>query len=178
MRIETLASDYQIKIKWKPFLLGPIFKDQGWDDSPFNIYTAKGLYMWKDMERRSQKRELTFKKPTVFPRNGLFAARIALLGSKEHWGSTFAQKVFQANFEKDEDIGDLETLKGILNSLSLETDKIIDLSQSKENKDFLKSQTETAKQLGIFGSPSFVVKNELFWGDDRLEDAIDFLLTG
>ena len=176
MRIEALASSYQFEIKWKPFLLGPIFKEQGWSDSPFNIYPAKGRYMWKDIERQSLKRGLNFKRPSVFPRNGLLAARIAILGSQEYWISAFTQKVFQANFEKNEDIGDLEILRSILTSLNLDAEKIISISQNIENKDFLKTQTERAKQLGIFGAPSFIVKNELYWGDDRLEDAIEFLL--
>ncbi|MDJ0622437.1 MAG: 2-hydroxychromene-2-carboxylate isomerase [Desulfocapsaceae bacterium] len=175
MRIENLASRYQFEIAWKPFMLGPIFKEQGWHDSPFNIYPAKGRYMWTDLARQSRKRELSFRKPSVFPRNGLLAARIAILGSKEPWISAFTQKVFQANFEKDEDISDVEKIKLILNSLDLDSDKIIALSQEGENKELLKAQTERAKQLGIFGAPSFIVKDELFWGDDRLEDAIELL---
>ncbi len=175
MRIEELAERNQIKIIWKPFLLGPIFKEQGWDDSPFNIYPAKGHYMWKDMGRRTQQIGLSFKKPTVFPRNGLLATRIAFCGSKESWCPTFTKRVFEANFVHDQDIGNIETLKAILESLKLDAESIIDLSQNQENRALLREQTTTVQQLGIFGAPSFIVKNELFWGDDRLENAIDFL---
>jgi len=175
IRIEELAEKNQIMIVWKPFLLGPIFKEQGWGDSPFNIYPAKGRYMWKDMARRTQTRGVPFKKPTVFPRNGLLAARIALWGSKEKWCSAFTKKVFQSNFAEDQEIGDVKALTTILISLKLDAEDIINQAQSQENKNLLKRQTERAKQLGIFGAPSFIVGNELFWGDDRLEEAIDFL---
>lgn len=111
MRIEMSASSHQFEIEWKPFLLGPIFKEQGWHDSPFNIYPAKGRYMWTDMARQARKKGLNFKKPSVFPRNGLYAARIAIMASKEPWISAFTQKVFQANFEEDKDIGDMENIK-------------------------------------------------------------------
>ena len=175
IRIEELAEKNQIMIVWKPFLLGPIFKEQGWKDSPFNIYPVKGRYMWKDMARRTQKRGVPFKKPTVFPRNGLLAARIAFWGSKEKWCPAFTKKVFQSNFAEDQEIGEVETLTAILKSLRLDAEDIINQAQSKENKNLLKRQTQRAQQLGIFGAPSFIVGNELFWGDDRLEEAIDFL---
>ena len=175
IRIEELAEKNQIMIVWKPFLLGPIFKEQGWKDSPFNIYPVKGRYMWKDMARRTHKRGVPFKKPTVFPRNGLLAARIAFWGSKEKWCPAFTKKVFQSNFAEDQEIGEVETLTAILKSLRLDAEDIINQTQSQENKNLLKMQTRRAQQLGIFGAPSFIVGNELFWGDDRLEEAIDFL---
>ena len=77
MRIERLAAEKGVEISWKPFLLGPIFKAQGMDNSPFNIYPEKGKYMWRDMERRSAEYGLEFKRPEAFPQNGLHAARLA-----------------------------------------------------------------------------------------------------
>src|SRR5688572_10357256 len=77
MRVEKLASESGAPLVWRPFLLGPIFAQQGWDTSPFNIYMAKGNYMWRDLERTCEELGLAFRKPTVFPRNGLLAARIA-----------------------------------------------------------------------------------------------------
>ena len=178
MRIEALASQHNFEIDWKPFMLGPIFKAQGWHDSPFNIYPAKGRYMWSDLERQARKQGLSFKKPTVFPRNGLLAARIAILGSKEPWVSAFTRKVYQANFEQDQDISDVDTISMILGSLELEAEKLIAEAQTAENKKLLKAQTEKAIQLGIFGAPSFIAKDELYWGDDRLDDAIASLADG
>jgi 2-hydroxychromene-2-carboxylate isomerase len=77
MRIESLASERHVAVSWRSFLLGPIFGDQGWNDSPFNIYPAKGRYMWRDLERVCDTLDLPFRRPSEFPRNGLLAARVA-----------------------------------------------------------------------------------------------------
>ena len=76
-RVDAVATAAGVQVEWRPFLLGPIFKEQGWNDSPFNLYPAKGRYMWRDMERLAAGYELPFRKPSVFPRNGLAAARVA-----------------------------------------------------------------------------------------------------
>src|SRR5690242_19394790 len=82
-RVEQLAGAAGVRVAWRPFLLGPIFKAQGWNTSPFNIYAAKGAYMWRDMERLCDKHGIRFKKPTDFPRNGLLAARVATAAEGE-----------------------------------------------------------------------------------------------
>jgi 2-hydroxychromene-2-carboxylate isomerase len=80
MRIGTLAEAAGVDLRWKPFLLGPIFKAQGWDTSPFNLYEAKGRYMWRDMARLAAERSLPFRRPDPFPQNSLLPARVALYG--------------------------------------------------------------------------------------------------
>lgn len=172
MRIEELAKTHNVQIRWRPFLLGPIFAKFGWQDSPFNIYPVKGAYMWRDLERTCLARGLPFKKPSVFPRNGLLAARVALYGMGQGWGEEFSQQVFLANFGKDLDINSRQVLTSILKDLSLEAEVIFDKALSPGNKKALKLQTEQAQSLGVFGAPSFVINGELFWGDDRLEEAM------
>ncbi len=176
MRIEELAKPYNIKIEWKPFLLGPIFQSQGWNDSPFNIYPAKGKYMWRDLERVCERYQLLLKKPSQFPRNGVLAARVACAHSSEAWSAEFIKKVFQANFVQDLDISQKEVISETLKSLNQPASEIIEKSLSDENKKKLREQTEQAVRLGIFGAPTFVVEGELFWGDDRLEMAIEYCL--
>ena len=172
MRIEALAAEQGIPVKWQPFLLGPIFKTQGWDTSPFNLYPAKGRYMWRDMERQTEKFGLPFQRPSEFPRNGLLAARIALLGSEQSWGPAFVKAVYARNFAQNLPIDDAAALLPVLQQLQLDADAILEQAQSATNKQRLKEQTERAQALGIFGAPSFVVGDELFWGNDRLEDAL------
>ncbi|MBF0277256.1 MAG: 2-hydroxychromene-2-carboxylate isomerase [SAR324 cluster bacterium] len=172
LRLEKLSK--QINIEWKPFLLGPIFRAQGLTDSPFNLFPAKGKYMWRDMERLSQKYSFHFSKPSIFPRNGLTAARISLLAEKEHWLPEFISAVFVGNFANNRDISDLNFLKDTLESLGLSAEHIIEQAQSPETKDRLRSQTETASQLGVFGAPTFIINQEMFWGNDRLEDALNW----
>ena len=105
MRVENIASIFDVTISWQPFLLGPIFKQLGWTTSPFNLQAAKGSYMWRDLERLCEDYDLPFKRPSVFPRNGLRAARIALVASDGGWCPDFSRAVFTANFAEDRDIG-------------------------------------------------------------------------
>ena len=89
LRIEEVARRARVRLVWRPFLLGPIFQAQGWNDSPFNIYPAKGNYMWRDLQRVCDALGIPFKKPSVFPRNGLLAGRLACLFSEEPWLAEF-----------------------------------------------------------------------------------------
>src|SRR5262245_23449779 len=104
-RVEAVAKAAGVTVAWRPFLLGPIFAAQGWNDSPFNIYEAKGRYMWRDLERRAARYGLPFRRPSRFPRNGLHAARVALVADGEGWCNAFAPAVYRANFAEDREIG-------------------------------------------------------------------------
>lgn len=173
-----MAEKEGIRIEWKPFLLGPIFKDQGMSDSPFNLYPTKGKYMWKDLERRSAKYGLPFRKPDIFPQNGLKAARITIANLDKPWVYDFILETYKVEFSKKQDISESFVLFQILRSLGQTPESIIASSESDENKNKLRENTEQARKLGIFGAPSFIANGELFWGDDRLEDAIEFLKNG
>ncbi|MGJ4788986.1 2-hydroxychromene-2-carboxylate isomerase [Leptospira koniambonensis] len=176
-RIRSLADQKGFQIEWKPFLLGPIFKDQGMSDSPFNLYPTKGKYMWKDLERRTTKYGLPFSKPDIFPQNGLKAARITIANLDKPWIYDFILEVFKVEFSKNKNISDIPVLSQILKSLDQNPENILSSSELEENKNKLRENTEQARNFGIFGAPSFTVNGELFWGDDRLEDAIEFLKT-
>ena len=149
----------------------PIFREQGWNDSPFNVYPAKGRYMWRDLERICTEQGLVLHRPSQFPRNGLLAARLAYCLSSEPWLPEFVRRVYLANFAEDRDISDSRVLESILQALA-QPAGLLDEAQSPEAKAGLRSQTEQAVSLGIFGAPSFVVGGELFWGNDRLEAAL------
>lgn len=177
-RIEDLARVANVDIVWRPFLLGPIFQKQGWSDSPFNLYPAKGAYMWRDLERLCSRYGLPFKRPSVFPRNTVRAARVALAGADSAWGPAFVQAVFRANFGDDRDVGDPEVLAGLLDQQGLSGRDVVAQAESSESKPRLREQTERAERLGIFGAPSFVVGSELFWGNDRLEHALELARSG
>ncbi len=92
----------------------------------------------------------------------------------EGWCPEFTRAVFRANFAEDREISDPATIVEILESIGQDGPHIIARAQSPENKEFLRKQTEEAVALEIFGAPTFVVDTELFWGNDRLEDAIDW----
>ncbi len=174
-RVEATARAAGITVAWRPFLLGPIFAAQGWNDSPFNIYEAKGRYMWRDLERRAAHYGLPFQRPSRFPRNGLVAARVALVADGEGWCNAFAPAVYHANFAEDREIGEPAVIAEIVRALGRDADAVLAQAQSPAIKDALREQTAAAQAIGIFGAPTFVAGGELFWGDDRLDDAIAWL---
>lgn len=176
MRIEPLARAAGVTLQWRPFLLGPVFLSLGWNDSPFNIYPPKGRYMWRDLARLASRYGLPLKVPSRFPRNGLLAARVALAGADEAWMPAFCRAVMRANFAEDQEIAEIEVIRAILTSLELPVDAILARAESPENKQALRRQTERAGEIGLFGAPSFVTPDgELFWGNDRLEDALEWV---
>ena len=178
LRIGRLATSAGVTVTWRPFLLGPIFAGQGWSDSPFKLYPAKGRYMWRDLERICAGEGLPLRRPKVFPRNSLLAARAALVAAEEGWCVEFTHAVYNANFAEDRDIAAAEVIGAIIAELGREPPVVLARAQSPEIKARLKAQTEEAMALGIFGAPSFTVGDELFWGNDRLEQALVWARRG
>jgi 2-hydroxychromene-2-carboxylate isomerase len=175
MRIGSVAAAAGVAVRWRPFLLGPIFKAQGWSDSPFNLHPMKGRYMQRDLERICAALGLSFQLPGPFPQASLMATRVALIGHDEGWGEDFAKRVFHAEFAEGRNIGEWATLAAILEALKQAPEDVLTRAATPENKTRLRAQTEEAQRLGIFGAPSFVTEDgELFWGNDRLEQALQW----
>lgn len=175
--VEERAAAKGVCLQWRPFMLGPIFKSQGWSDSPFNLQPTKGRYMWRDMERLCARHDIPWTRPSLFPRNGLLAARIAIqIEENAAQVAAFSKAVFRANFAEDRDISDPGLIAAILNDLGLPA-SLLEQAASPEVKDALRRRGEEAVDLGLFGAPSFLVGRELFWGGDRLEDALDWALS-
>ena len=173
-RIRPLAEAARVTVRFRPFLLGPIFKAQGWDTSPFNLYEAKGRHMWRDLERECERLGLPFKHPDPFPQNSLLAARVAMAGLEQGWGEDFTLAVYRAEFGEGRSI-DEPTLTDVLTGMNIDAKAALAAAQSDSNKNALRTQTEQAQKLGIFGAPTFVTEDgELFWGNDRLERAIEW----
>jgi 2-hydroxychromene-2-carboxylate isomerase len=178
MRIEQLAEAAEVVVEWKPFLLGPIFVAQGWTTSPFNLYPAKGRNMVRDIERTAAGRGLRFALPVKFPQNSLVAARLALMGADEGWVAPFTRAVFAAEFADGADIADRDILKAILVGLGVDPERIFAIIEQQQPKERLRRQTAEAQARGVFGAPTFFAGDELFWGDDRLEQAIAWARGG
>jgi 2-hydroxychromene-2-carboxylate isomerase len=184
MRIDALAGKAGVEVHFRPFLLGPIFKAQGWDTSPFNLFPAKGRHMWRDVERICAELKLPFRRPDPFPQPSLLAARVALVGlggsrGKDSWGRDFCLAVYRAEFADGSRIDKPETIRAILCDLKVDPDKAIAMAQTDDIKDKLRSQTAEAQRLELFGAPTFTTPDgELFWGNDRLENAIAWAARG
>lgn len=173
MRIDDVAAAQGVEVVWQPFLLGPIFAGQGWNTSPFNLYPAKGAYMVRDIDRIAGDRSLPFTMPKVFPANSLKAARLALVGQSEGWIAPFARAVYATQFQDQANIADTAVLTSALEKVGQDPARALRAAEEPEVKERLKQNTNLAKSLGIFGAPSFTVADdELFWGDDRLEQAV------
>ncbi len=173
MRIDALAGRTGVSVRWEPFLLGPVFEAFGWESSPFVLQKQKGAYVWKDMERQAAKYGLPWKKPSRFPQNTVVPIRVALSGRDEPWVRPFCRALSRANFAEDRDISTVEAVREVLASLDLPADEILARAQSAEEKPRLRAQVQRAQAVGIFGAPTFFVDGEMYWGNDRLEDALE-----
>ncbi len=173
-RIGALADQAGVTVRWRPFLLGAIFKAQGLETSPFNLFPVKGRYMWRDLERICASLSLPFRRPEPFPQNGLLAARVAHVGFDQDWGEAFCRAAYLAEFGDGQQIGEESVIRELLTGLSLAPEPVLDRARSPAIKDRLRATTEEAERLGIFGAPNFVVNGELFWGNDRLEQALRY----
>jgi len=177
MRIAPLAHAAGVTVRWRPFLLGPIFKAQGWDTSPFNLYPAKGRYMVRDCERQCAALGIAFHIPEPFPQHTLLAARVATIAMTEGWGEDFSRAVYRAQFAEHRNIGEPPVIDAIVRKLGRDSSAALARAQADDIKQSLRTTTEEAQRVGIFGAPSFVARGELFWGNDRLEQALAFAST-
>ena len=175
MRAGPLAQAAGVSLRWRPFLLGPIFKSHGMETSPFDIYPVKGRYSWRDLERLVERQGLAkFTPPVPFPANSLLAARTALALSDEA-RPEFSRAVFRAEFADGRDISDRALIGEILTKLGEDAEAVLARTGEASVKDKLRAETEDAARQGIFGAPNFVTEDgELFWGNDRLEQALDW----
>jgi len=174
MRIEAEAAAHGIAVRWRPFLLGPIFRSFGWESSPFVLQKEKGDYTWKDMARQCRKYGLPWQRPSHFPRPAVLPLRIALVGASQPWMGEFCRRTMSMNFAEDREIDSPQAMHELLGSLGLPAHRVIEEALSDANKLRLRRQTETAAEKGIFGAPTFFVDDEMFWGNDRLDEAIAF----
>src|SRR5580692_8761513 len=155
LRVAALADERGVSLVWRPFLLGPIFFAQGWRDSPFNIYPAKGRYMWRDLERTCGAMGVPLKRPDPFPQPSLLAARVALaLEGKER--PAFSRRVFVAGFGQGSPIGDRETVGELLDECGVEPIATPERAQGHANKARLKAVCARATEIGIIGAPCLV----------------------
>lgn len=180
LRVEGLAQARGVDVRWRPFLLGAIFRDLGWSTSPFVEQKAKGEYVWRDMERQSAKHGVPWQRPTTFPRGALLPHRVALVAADEGWAAEYCRRTFIRNFVEDRDLDSREAVREVLTGMDMDrdADAVIAEATSDANKARLRSQTAAAQARGIFGAPTFVVGEEMFWGNDRLEDALGWAVGG
>ncbi len=178
MRLPELARESGIAFRWRPFHLLTILNDM--KHVPFADKPAKMSYMWRDIERRAAMHGIPVKVPAPYPaKQSVFANQVALLGMQEGWGEAFVREAYRQWFQLGHETGSEPNVGNSLRAIGQDPARVLAHAASDEIKQALAAETDRARALGIFGSPTFVVgSSELFWGDDRLEDAISWAKTG
>ena len=172
-RIREVQKKNNFNLIFRPFSVRDVMKSM--DNIPFpDSKKSKVDHMWRDIQRRSQIYGLKIPQvPVPYPIKDLdLANRVALVGEKEGWCLSYLEITYHLWFIEFNEAGSEENLKKSLSYNNLSYEKILDQANSKELIKEYQSQTENAIHKGVFGSPTFIVNGEVFWGDDRLEDAI------
>ena len=170
-RAEALAAREGIKVVWRPFSVRTLMREQ--NNIPFATKPVKMKYMWRDLERRAAKFGVPFNGIPPYPIDPDESANhVATLAAQEGWCKEFTQAAYRTWFLQKQDPGTPETLRSILKALGRDAGEYMARSAEEKTKQEYLASTERARQLGLFGSPTFVVGQELFWGDDRLDDAL------
>lgn len=173
LRIEEECARAGVQLRWKPFLLGPLFGEQlGIQDSPFNLQPVRGRYMWRDLDRLCRKHGLPWRKPTAFPRKSVLAARVACALDGDPRQADCIRALFRANFAEDREIADPSVVGDVLRACGADAQAVLTRAGSPEAKAALHANTARARASGIFGAPNCRVGDELFFGQDRIADAI------
>lgn len=177
MRLPEVAKAAGVGLRWRPFNVRQIMIEQ--NNVPFNGKPVKAAYMWRDIERRADGYGLKPVVPAPYPLpEFVFANQIATVAAQEGWIEEYTRATYKRWFEDGQPPGEEPCLSGALSDVGQDPARVIELAKSEEIVDALAKATEEAMALGIFGAPTFAVGSEIFWGDDRLEDAIAWAKSG
>lgn len=170
MRIGRLAAKAGIQVRWRPINVRPLMAK---NNVSLKSEALKLGYMWRDIERRASHHGQPFLKPPIWTTDpDLLANRVGIVAADGGWCEEYTVASFRAWYLDGYPLGTLESLAHVLGPLGRDLDATIALAESPETAGRYEAETEVALGYGVFGSPSFVVDGELFWGDDRLEEAI------
>jgi 2-hydroxychromene-2-carboxylate isomerase len=171
MRLTDVSQSVGVAFRWRPFNVRHIMVEQ--NNIPFKDKPVKAAYMWRDVERRAHQYGLSPKIPAPYPLPGLVLAnQIAVLGAAEGWVESYTRSAYKHWFEGGEPPGEEPNITASLIEAEQDPEVVLNLAQSAPIVAALSAATDEAKAIGIFGSPTFVVAGEVFWGDDRLDDAV------
>ena len=175
-RIGDAAAKAGVAVRWRPFSVRAIMREQ--NNSPFTGKPVKMKYMWRDVERRAKRYSIPFRSIPPYPVDpDELANRVASLSSVEGWCPEYTRAMYRTWFVESKTPGNPEDLRTLLRQLGKDPDAVIAKANSQEIRDRYAAETDAARSLGIFGSPTFAWGSEIFWGDDRLEDAIEWSRT-
>lgn len=170
LRIADVAAKAGVTVNWRPFNVRPLMRE---NNVMLRDEAQKVRYMWRDIERRAAQHGLPFVRPPIWPTEpDLLASRVAMVAAAEGWVEPYSVESFRAWYLDGQPLGTVDSLVRILARVGQNPDRVLALSGRPEAAAKLDAETEAARKLGAFGSPTFVVGDELFWGDDRLDEAV------
>jgi len=177
MRLEAVERTSGVRFNWRPFHLLTILQEM--NHVPFADKPTKCAYMWRDIERRAAMYGIPAPVPTPYPaKQSIVANLVAIVGMRQGWGADFVRAAYRRWFQLAQETGSEPNVSESLREVGQDPEQILALAGTPEIKASLLSETGVARGLGIFGSPTFAVGREIFWGDDRLDDAISWLKKG
>lgn len=177
MRLPAVEGSTGIRFRWRPFHLLVILQEM--QHVPFADKPAKCAYMWRDIARRAAMYDIPTSLPAPYPaKQSIMANLVALVGMRQGWGVDFVRAAYRRWMELGQETGSEPNVSASLRDIGQEPEPILALANEAGAKADLMAETDAARTLGIFGSPTFVVGRELFWGDDRLDDAISWYRHG
>jgi len=177
MRIEEAAHRAGIEVRWRPFNVREIMIEQ--NNIPFRDKPVKMQYMWRDIERRAARYGIPFNGVPTYPVDPeSLANRVGVLAATEGWWPEYTRATYLAWFLEDKPPGEPENLFATLRGLGKDPEAVVSRANSQEVGDKYGAETDLARSMGIFGSPTFAYGSEIFWGDDRLEDALEWCSLG
>jgi len=171
-RILDMEKKHQVKFNWKPFSVRAIMKEM--NNIPFpKEKMNKVNYMWRDIERRAEGYGFFAKTPVPYPLTEFdLANKLAILGLKEGWGIDYVRLTYKRWFQEGKEPATEPNISEICKELKIDKENVISNANSEEIENQYLKNTDSARENKVFGSPSFIVNSEIFWGDDRMQDAI------
>ena len=170
-KIRKIEKENSIKINYMPILLGGLLKSAG---IKANVdIPIKGKYMVKDCKLLAEKYNIEFHFNSYFPINSLNLMRCVLVAEKKNFSQNFINKFFDAIWKDGLNLNDNIIVEKLLKNLDINPKTFLMESVQPKIKDELRKRTDAAYKKGIFGAPSFIVNNKVFWGQDRLEFVIN-----
>ena len=172
MRIEKVAGAAKMQVRWRPFNLRELLIEQ--NNTAFTRNQVRMNYAWRDVERRAARHCIEFIERPPYPVDpNLLALRVGMIAAKEGWCPDYARATYRQWFVERKVPGLPDNVREVLRGLAQPADSILGRAESTEADELLARETGAARKIGLFGSPNVVVGDEIFWGDDRLEEAVE-----
>ena len=174
MRLDIIEKNSGVTFEWKPFSVRALMQEM--NNVPFKGKPVKEKYMWRDLERRARRHGIPINLPIEYPLPQFdLANRVAIVAATQGWCRDYVKAAYKLWMLEGSPAGSESNIERSVTAAGQRPNDVVEAANSKAVGTAYADATDAARSLGIFGSPSFVVAGrELFWGDDRLEDAVDW----